>query len=77
MAAIAFYVLHGRHRQTSRDERFSRGNWQYWKQTLSALYIARSCLAFVKRLDRRSLYVFVALLWLMPDPRIGSLRSRQ
>ena len=47
-----------------------------WKGQLSpALYLAAIPLAFVSSWVASALYVFVALLWLIPDPRIETLET--
>lgn len=72
MAAIAYYIL-----QCAIIARQGRGSLlaaalgREWKGKLSpALYLAAIPLAFVSPWIASSLYVLVALLWLVPDRRI-------
>jgi hypothetical protein len=50
-----------------------------WKAKISlALYLAAITLAFVNSWIAGALYLFAALLWLIPDPRIErKLRKRE
>ena len=72
MAAIAYYIL-----QTTiiakqgRESLLGKAIGDDWKGKLSpVLYLAAIPLAFVSAWIAGALYVFVALLWLIPDPRI-------
>src|SRR5437773_8955699 len=72
MAAIAYYIL-----QTTiiakqgRESLLAHAVGDDWKGKLSpVLYLAAIPLAFVSSWIAGALYVFVALLWLIPDPRI-------
>jgi len=72
MAAIAYYVLQrtiiakGGH-----DSLLAQAIGKDWKGKLSPLlYLTAIPLAFVSSWIASGLYVFVALLWLIPDPRI-------
>ena len=72
MAAIAYYIL-----QTTiiakqgRESLLEKAIGDDWKGKLSpVLYLAAIPLAFVSSWIAGALYVFVALLWLIPDPRI-------
>ncbi len=72
MAAIAYYIL-----QTTiiakqgRESFLGKAIGDDWKGKLSpVLYLAAIPLAFVSSWIAGALYVFVALLWLIPDPRI-------
>jgi uncharacterized membrane protein len=72
MAAIAYYIL-----QKTIIAREGRGSLlaqaigRDWKGKLSPLfYLAAIPLAFVSSWIASALYVLVALLWLIPDPRI-------
>ncbi|PYI58887.1 MAG: hypothetical protein DMC59_07365 [Verrucomicrobia bacterium] len=72
MAAIAYYIL-----QTTiiakqgRESLLGKAIGDDWKGKLSpVLYLAAIPLAFVSSWIAGALYVFVALLWLIPDPRI-------
>ena len=72
MAAIAYYVLqrailaHER-----RDSILASALGRDWKGKLSPLlYLAAMAVAFITPWIATGLYAFVALLWLIPDPRI-------
>ena len=72
MAAIAYYVLqrailaHER-----RDSILASALGRDWKGKLSPLlYLAAMAVAFIIPWIATGLYAFVALLWLIPDPRI-------
>jgi uncharacterized membrane protein len=72
MAAIAYYVLQRAiMARQDRESILAVAIGKDWKGKLSpALYLAAIPLAFVNRWIASGLYVFVALLWLIPDPRI-------
>jgi uncharacterized membrane protein len=80
MAAIAFYIL-----QRCIIAKQGRGSLlatalgSDWKGKLSpTLYLAAIPLAFLNPWIADGLYVFVALLWLVPDPRIErALKARE
>jgi uncharacterized membrane protein len=79
MAAIAYYVLQraivG---LEGRDSVLSKALGTDWKGKLSPLfYLAAIPLAFVSAWLSSGLYVAVALLWLVPDPRIERELLRQ
>jgi uncharacterized membrane protein len=71
-AAVAYYILsrvliahHGP------ESRLARAVGRDWKGQISvAIYVAAIPLAFVNRWISDALYVLVALIWLVPDPRI-------
>jgi TMEM175 potassium channel family protein len=72
MAAIAYYILQSaiiaRH---GRDSLLASALGSDWKGKLSpAIYLAAIPLAFVSPWIASGLYVFAALLWLVPDRRI-------
>jgi uncharacterized membrane protein len=70
--AIAYTVLQAAIvREHGVDSRLARavGNDRKGKASL-VLYIAAVPLAFVNELISDAIYVFVAMMWLMPDPRI-------
>jgi TMEM175 potassium channel family protein len=72
MAAIAYYILQRAiiHRQGP-GSLLAKAIGNDWKGKLSpALYAAAIPLAFVGPAISNALYVFVALLWLVPDRRI-------
>ena len=72
MAAIAYLILERAIvAKEGRDSFVARAIGPDWKGRLSAvLYLAAIPLAFVSPWISSGLYVFVALLWLIPDPRI-------
>jgi uncharacterized membrane protein len=72
MAAIAYYILErtiiARH---GRDSLLAAAVGFDWKGKLSPLlYFVAIPLALVSPWISQAIYVFVALLWLVPDPRI-------
>jgi uncharacterized membrane protein len=72
MAAIAYYVLERAIiAKEGRGSLLARAIGNDWKGKLSpVLYLSAIPLAFVSSWIASGLYVFVALLWLIPDPRI-------
>ena len=72
MAAIAYYILQRAIiAQQGRDSLVASAMGSDWKGKLSpVLYLAAIPLAFVSPWIASGLYVFVALLWLIPDRRI-------
>src|ERR1051325_10763609 len=72
MAAIAYYVLERAIiNQQGRDSLLAAAIGNDWKGKLSPVfYLAAIPLAFVSPWISSGLYVFVALLWLVPDRRI-------
>ena len=72
MAGIAYYVLERAIiAKQGRESLLALTIGKEWKGTLSlALYLAAIPLAFVNSWIASALYVFGALLWLIPDPRI-------
>jgi uncharacterized membrane protein len=72
MAAIAYYVLQRTIiAKEGRESLLAQAIGRDWKGKLSPLlYLAAIPLAFVNRWIASTLYVFGALLWLIPDPRI-------
>jgi uncharacterized membrane protein len=72
MAAIAFYILQRAIiRQQGRDSLLATALGKDWKGKLSPiLYLAAIGFSFVTPWIATSIYVFVALMWLVPDPRI-------
>ncbi|MGE5208275.1 MAG: TMEM175 family protein [Alphaproteobacteria bacterium] len=80
MAAIAYYVLQcAIIAKQGRESLLAHAVGSDWKGKLSpALYLAAIPLAFVSSWIASGLYIFVALLWLIPDPRIErELEKRQ
>ena len=72
MAAIAFYILQRAIiSKEGRDSLLAEAIGRDWKGKLSlAIYLAGIPLAFVAPWVASALYVFGALLWFIPDPRI-------
>src|SRR5881392_3328568 len=72
MAAIAYYLLQRAIiARQGRDSLLASAVGVDWKGKLSpALYLIAIPLTFVNSWIASGLYVFVALLWLIPDPRI-------
>ena len=72
MAAIAYYILQRAIiANEGRKSLLALAIGKDWKGKLSpALYLIAIPLAFVNSWIASGLYVFVALLWLIPDPRI-------
>ena len=78
LAAIAYYILqHTIVVQQGRDSLLASAIGRDWKGKLSpALYLIAIPLAFVSPWIASGLYVFVALLWLIPDRRIERALAR-
>jgi TMEM175 potassium channel family protein len=72
MAALAYYVLQRRIiAKEGRDSILAQAIGKDWKGKLSPLlYLAAIPLAFVSSWIAAGLYVFAALVWFIPDPRI-------
>ncbi len=72
MAAIAYYILQRTIiAKQGRESLLAKAVGSDWKGKLSpVLYLIAIPLAFVSSWIAGGLYVFVALLWLIPDPRI-------
>ena len=72
MAAIAYYILQGRIiKLEGPDSTLARAVGSDWKGKLSpALYTVAIPLAFVNQWIAQAIYVVVAVIWLVPDPRI-------
>jgi uncharacterized membrane protein len=72
MAAIAYYVLQRAIiAREGHESLLAQAIGKDWKGKLSPLlYLAAIPLAFVSSWIASGLYVFAALLWLIPDPRI-------
>jgi uncharacterized membrane protein len=79
MAAIAYYILQRVIiAQEGPQSLLARAVGRDWKGKLSpVLYLAAIPLAFVSPWIANALYVFVALLWLVPDPRIERVLEEQ
>jgi len=72
MAAVAYYILERVIiAKEGRSSLLARAIGKDWKGKLSTvLYFVAIPLAFVSSWIAGGIYVFVALLWLIPDPRI-------
>ena len=72
MAAIAYFILqHAIIVQQGPDSLLAKAIGRDWKGKISPLcYLAAIPLAFVSLWIASGLYVFVALMWLVPDRRI-------
>jgi uncharacterized membrane protein len=80
MAAIAYYILERTIiARQGRESLLALAIGKDWKGKLSPLlYLAAIPLAFVSSWIASALYLFVALLWLIPDPRIEkALKKRE
>jgi uncharacterized membrane protein len=80
MAAIAYEILQRVIiAKEGRESFLARAVGKDWKGKLSpALYVVAIPLAFVSSWIASALYVFVAFLWLIPDPRIEkALKKRE
>ncbi|MEI7535066.1 MAG: TMEM175 family protein [Verrucomicrobiae bacterium] len=72
MAGVAYYILeHSIIRQQGKDSLLARAIGNRWKENISPLcYLAAIPLAFVSPYISHALFIFVAILWLVPDSRI-------
>ena len=72
MAGVAYYILeHAIIRQQGKNSLLAAAVGNRWKEILSVLcYFAAIPLAFETVWISKALYVFVAILWLVPDRRI-------
>jgi uncharacterized membrane protein len=72
MAAIAYYILQSAIiRQQGRDSLLAAAIGKDWKgKTSPVCYFAAIPLAFVSPYISHALFIFVAILWLIPDRRI-------
>jgi uncharacterized membrane protein len=79
MAGFAYDILERAIiRHHGRDSILARAVGSRWKENLSVLcYFASIPLAFVTVWISISLFVFVAILWLVPDPRIERALSKR
>jgi uncharacterized membrane protein len=79
MAAIAYYILERTIiARQGRDSLVAQAVGKDWKGKLSpVLYLAAIPLAFVNSWIAGALYVFVAFLWFIPDPRIERELEKQ
>jgi uncharacterized membrane protein len=72
MAAIAYYILQGRILALEgRDSVLARALGTDWKGKVSpVLYVLAIAGAFARPWIAQAIYVLVALIWVVPDPRI-------
>jgi uncharacterized membrane protein len=79
MAAIAYYILQRAIiAEQGPDSLLAAAIGGDWKGKLSpVLYFAAVPLAFVNPWISGGLYVFVALMWLIPDPRIERVLAKR
>jgi uncharacterized membrane protein len=72
MAAIAYYILEKLIiRQQGKDSLLAAAVGNGWKEIISPLcYLSAIPLAFVSVWISNALFIFVAILWLVPDRRI-------
>ena len=79
MAAIAYFILqHAIIAQQGRDSLLAKAIGSDWKGKISPLcYLAAIPLAFVSPWIAIGLYIFVALMWLVPDRRIERVLTEQ
>jgi len=72
MAGVAYYILeHAIIRQQGKNSLLARAVGNRWKENISPLcYLAAIPLAFVSPYISHALFIFVAILWLVPDRRI-------
>ena len=79
MAGVAYYILeHAIIRQQGKDSLLARAIGNRWKENISPLcYLAAIPLAFVSPYISQALFIFVAILWLVPDRRIERLLDQR
>lgn len=79
MAAIAYLILQGRLiASQDRDSLLRRAVGRDWKGKLSpVLYFVAILVAFSSHWLSKAIYVFVALMWLVPDQRIERALARK
>ena len=72
MAGVAYYILeHSIIRNEGKDSLLARAVGNRWKENISPpCYLAAIPLAFVSPYISHALFIFVAILWLVPDSRI-------
>ena len=72
MAGVAYDILeHAIIRQQGENSLLARAVGNRWKENISPLcYLAAIPLAFVSPYISHALFIFVAILWLVPDRRI-------
>jgi uncharacterized membrane protein len=79
MAAVAYYILQRAIiAQQGRDSLLAAAVGKDWKGKLSpVLYLAAIPLAFVSSWISDGLFIFVALMWLVPDRRIERVLAKR
>ena len=79
MAAIAYFVLQQTIiRSQGEDSLLKRAVGDDWKGKMSVvLYAAALPLAFLSELAAQGIYLFIALIWLLPDRRIERILPRE
>ena len=79
MAAIAYYILEKLIiRQQGKDSLLAAAVGNGWKENISPVwYLAAIPLAFVSVWLSNALFIFVAILWLVPDRRIERALAEQ
>jgi uncharacterized membrane protein len=79
MAAIAYYILQARIiAAQDGDSVIKRAVGRDWKGKLSPiLYVLAILIAFGSHWASKAIYVAVALIWLVPDPRIERALARR
>ncbi len=79
MAAVAYYILeHAIIRQQGEASLLAAAVGCRWKENISPLcYLAAIPLAFVSVWLANALFIFVAILWLVPDRRIERLLNER
>jgi len=79
MAAIAYYILQRTIiAKGGRESFLARAVGRDWKGKLSPVfYLAAIPLAFMSSWIASAIYIFVALLWLIPDPRIEKALTKR
>ena len=79
MAAIAYFILQSTIiAQQGRDSLLAAAVGKDWKGKLSSpLYLSAIPLAFVSPWIANGIYVFVALMWLVPDRRIERMLAKR
>ena len=79
LAGVAYYILeHAIIRQQGTNSPLAAAVGSRWKENLSPLcYLAAIPLAFVSVWISNALFVFVAVLWLVPDRRLERAITRR
>jgi uncharacterized membrane protein len=79
MAGVAYYILeHAIIRQQGKDSLLARAIGNRWKENISPpCYLAAIPLAFMSPYISHALFIFVAILWLVPDRRIERILDQR